>query len=254
MKKFAGLAIAAAALLVPSKARALDTTMCAPAVVHLCAAARFELSGTNVLNVYLFNGATAGSTNWQSVITGFGVYNLGSYAGSWALTSVFFNDWNGSSTTNAAIAGWSFATGGGLNSLGVSLNAGAAAGGSSGISTCDGPGTSGGNTRWLTCEGGPTFAANADWLKFSFTHSGGSALNTGDVLGQLRWGYKAQAVEGFGGQSYECVSGLTDAKYCAPDLTGTPTEFGVVPEPATMSLLATGLAGMAAASRRRRKK
>ena len=256
MKRIAGLALGLAALAAPTSARA-DGTICAPTSVHLCVAAKFQLNGANGLDVYLFNGATAGSTNWQSIITGFGVYNLGSFGGTWALSGVVFNDWNGVSTTNSSIAGWSFATGGGLNSLGVTLNAGAASGGSSGISTCDGPTSNGGNTRWLTCEGGPTFGANADWLKFSFTHSGGTALNTGTPLTQLQWGFKAQAVEGFNGQSYECVSSVTDAKYCAPPVDNPPGggtgEDDVVPEPATMTLMAVGLAGMAAANRKRRK-
>ena len=254
MKKFAGLALGAAALLAPSTAHATDGTMCAPTSVHLCVAAKFTLTGSNTLNVFLFNGPTVGSSGWQSIITGFGVYNLGSLGGSWSLAGVSFNDWNGASTANGTISGWSFETAGGLNSLGVALNAGAAGGGSSGISTCDGPTSNGGNTRWQTCEGGATFSANADWLEFSFTHTSGTALDTGGGLALLQWGFKGQAVEGISGNSFECTSGIGSKKVCTSDGTGSNTEIDVVPEPATMSLLAMGLAGMAAASRRRRKK
>ena len=250
----AGLMVTAPA----TGAAQLVQQVCAPSSVHVCVTAQFTISGGNTLNVFLFNGSGGQGTNWQSVLTEFGVGDLPT-AGAWALGSVYFNDWNGTSllsngaTALAANGGWTFNTS--IPSAGITLQAGAnGPGGNGGISTCDGPTGGPPNLKRLTCEGGgTTFGGTDDWLKFSFTYSLGGL--TQSTLDNLDWAYKVQAVEGLAGQSYECETLAGTHKYCAPDTpdNGVPLET-VTPEPGTMSMLAFGLAGMAAAARRRRKR
>ena len=240
----AGVAAIAAMSALPSSARAdFNDTMCINSA-DVCVKAAFVLSGTNSIEVYLFNGVGVDAAGSESVLTGFGIDLPSAVAGTWSLGGVSYVN-NGVATN--VLGGWSFQTGGGLNSIGMSLDAGAGAGGSSGISTCDGP--TGGGTKYRTCEGNGTFSGANDWVKFTFNKTG--AAMTQAQINALNWGYKVQAVEGIGGGSLECSSNASLAKYCGDDVPGTSTEI-VTPEPATMTLIATGLAGMAAARRRKK--
>ena len=258
MKKYVGLALLAASVVAPQAASA-QQELCSPnATDHVCVTAKFVLSGSNTINVFVFNGSSGEGVNWQSVLTQFAIGGVPS-VGSWSLAADYFNDYNGTTLVSdgsvalASNGGWGAPTPA-FSDLGFTITTGAAGpGGSGGISTCDGPASTVNNPVWRTCEGdGSGFGATDDWFKFSFLYSAGG-LNQ-STLDNLSWGFKVQSVEGLAGQSFECNSTVTDPaadKYCTLQTGGVPEETPV-PEPATMSLMAFGLVGIAAAAKRRR--
>ena len=243
------------ALAVPAIASA-QQELCAPGAGGVCVAAKFTLTGTNMINAFLFNGAN-GQGAFQSILTQFAIGGLPT-AGTWSLFSDSFNDWDGSSLASdgssvlSSKGGWSAPTPA-FSDLGFVFQAGAKGpGGNGGISTCAGPDV-GPSTKYRTCEGGGTgFGATDDWFKFSFLYSGGGLSQS--TLANLSWGFKTQSADGFHGQSFECNSTVTNplaAKYCIEtDEVSLPKD--VVPEPATMGLLALGLVGLVSTRRKRR--
>ncbi len=119
------------------------------------------------------------------------------------------------------------------------------------ISGCSGP--AGG---FQTCDRtGTAFGNTWDFMVFNWDLNG---IMLASDLDLIVWGFRAQRMANDG--SLKCegpgFSGLYNGNQLCeltdiPDDPGGPQE--TVPEPATMTLLATGLVGMAAARRKRNK-
>lgn len=113
--------------------------------------------------------------------------------------------------------------------------------GSDGIIGCGDP-PSGGGTKWQTCF------PSGDPVVFTFNTSIEFALNNppGSADAEVRW----HATQLPDGSSLKCDTGIPDGD------GGSFAPCTVVPEPVTMALLGTGLAGVGAVGliRRRRKR
>ncbi|HEY3933048.1 MAG TPA: PEP-CTERM sorting domain-containing protein [Gemmatimonadales bacterium] len=255
-RSLAVLALATAAI--PATARAQAEEKCAPAAAHVCVTVLFTLSGGNTINAFIYNGSGGEGASWQSSLSQFAIGSLPT-TGTWSLAGVHYNDWNSTtltldsdgSTALASDGGWSFSSG--FADLSMTTEAGAdGPGGNGGVVPCAG-GPSGGGTKFMTCEGdGTAFGTQDDWLEISFVNSLGGLTQT--TLDDLSWAFKVQDVQGLSGNSFECNEVVGTDKFCSTDDISIPQGGDAVPEPATMSLLAFGMTGLAAVGRRRRRK
>lgn len=262
-KKLLGVAAAAVLFAVPVQAQTVSPLCTAyvpganpgdPAIPTLCVSSSFQLSGTQ-LWMDIYNGTNGVGIDWASRVWGVAIFNAPAtltYAGAqfWDngvnTGSAYFGPWSppgGQFTFVQVASAAQNVTGGGPNGPKVMDPQGE--GGPGGIVTCSGPGTTGGNI-YQTCQ-------SNDFVRFMFEVSGGTI--TSEQLAFIDWGFRAQSIEGLNDGSIHCASTRSvvssDEFFCVPgDDPGGPQE--TVPEPATMALLATGLAGMAATRRRKK--
>lgn len=270
MRKFAGLALGFAALAAPTSAHAVDPTKTigwCSSVANVCATAKFTLTGGNNLEMLVYNG-WAGTTytgGTASYINDIVIYGL-PFAGVYTEGSAQFFDFNSGTNTQTvtsegagAWGSWTWSGTGGFspnpggNPFGIGGDHGYV-----GIATCAGPVDAAKKTQTCNPSGtGPQFDANEDYARFLFTFA--SPITAPQFAG-LQWGAHVQAIGGTG-QSIKCYSGanMNSAEQNCPGIVtenppgGGTGEDDVVPEPATMTLMAVGLAGMAVANRKRRK-
>lgn len=219
----------------------------------VCVMAQFELTnGGTTLEMYLFNGSTAASSATASRLMAVMINLPGTLDYGNGFTATYYS-YDGVSQTSVATAmtvGYGLT--GDADQTWIDLAAqGANGGGGNSITTCAGPYTPG--TLYQTCDNsGTAFGNTWDYILLTWDLNG---VMLESDLALIEWGFRAQSIAP-DGASLKCqsVTGLWngDSKVCdITDIPDGPQE--TVPEPATMTLLATGLLGMAAARRKRNK-
>ena len=202
---------------------------CVMGSLQVCASVRLYSEG-NTLRLRVWNlDGMAGLTH---TMTGIGLYHSGSpWSGQVLSYDVLYN--NASITSNWTDRGaWFMGT---INGVTLELKEGTGNGSTPGIIGCNNPG--GSPDKWATCRSFP----NDFYVEFVFNldqHFG--VANT-----QLRWAsYQVGPNMGW----VKCDTGGADnpSRPCVPVV--------VTPEPFTMLLLGSGLAGVGAVARKRKRR
>jgi hypothetical protein len=203
---------------------------CSMGSFQVCASVRLFSEG-NQLRMQVWN--LNGTLGVQHTMTSIGLYHSGSsydWSGRIRDYSVTYGSTN---ITNY----WTNKGASDINNLaGVKLELKEGTEGNRGIVGCTDPG---GLIKWATCFSGASSFPGSPYVQFTFNLSEHFALNSV----QLRW-HSQQLPDG---SSIKCdTGGAGDYPDCVPNTA--------VPEPATIVLLGSGLAGLAGAVRRRRKR
>lgn len=206
----------------------------------LCVGYEITDYSTTGLSLRVWN---ASPSTQQARIESIALWNVGGISGA-------LHDWSASNgvTVDNAGAGWSYGTPSGWISGPVSTPSLSAKTGTSG-GIVGQAGSAGGGTSWQTTN------ANVNdptaFLTFRFTYTGAPAQLANNVL----FGFRAKSLEPNvdDATSYKCDP--TSANCALVECQGTNCAHytAIVPEPQTIALVATGLLGIIAVSRRRRK-
>ena len=203
---------------------------CISGAFPVCASVRVFADGNN-LTMQVWN--LEGVLGTPHTITAVGLYHSGA---AWTGDVNSFNAYyvTGGGTTNITNR-WHEPSSDIGTLAGVDVEASTGSTGNNGVIGCTNPG---GGTKWSTCGSFP----GTPYVQFDFSLSNSFALN--DL--ELRW--HSQQVLDENGQ-YE------NSLKCDTGGAGDYPDCSVVPEPVTMALLATGLAGIGGAGflRRRRR-
>ncbi len=232
LKRLALAIFSLCALAAPARAADPETFnfdyYCSMGSFKVCASVRLW-SQNNVLKMQVWN--LNGTMGVQHTMTSIGLYHSGA---AWTgQVNGYSVDYNGTDITEY----WTNKNAQDINNLaGVKLELKEGTQGNRGIIGCKDPG---GLIKWQTCWNGGSSFPGQPYVEFTFNLSQNFSLNNV----QLRW-HSQQLPDG---SSIKCdTGGAGDYPDCVPNTA--------VPEPASLILLGTGMAGLAGAVRRRRKK
>lgn len=234
------LGLAALALLLSSPAKADSFAwdyFCINDAFQVCASVRINVSATGNLTMQVWNlegtsfaGSPLGSTH---TITSVGLYHTGTWAGTGAYQSAKYVTGSGETDITSF---WSTKGASDISNLaGVQVGLSAGSSGNNGINGCT---QLPGGTKWLTCGSFP----GSPYVEFKFGLTGWDKQTMSASDFELRW--HSQQVGPNQQYSLKCDTGGA----------GGYGPCSQVPEPFTIALLGSGLAGMGGVGFLRRRK